>query len=153
MEVYSLAHVHVHYATVYSAFCLISREVGQISFFLGSGLLCMLFMFFTGIYAGLVGSAMIMSFARAILFFYVCVRAAKKLHNKMLTAVLRVPVRFFDVNPAGKCCICAHCVHMIQYINTRVFIPYCTMINERVNTCQGPVFNINYKILYCLFRF
>ena len=57
---------------------------------------------FAGIYAGLVGSAMIMSFARAILFFYVCVRAAKKLHNKMLTAVLRVPVRFFDVNPIGE---------------------------------------------------
>ena len=63
-----------------------------------------LFLVSTGIYAGLVGSAMIMSFARAILFFYVCVRAAKKLHNKMLTAVLRVPVRFFDVNPAGRCC-------------------------------------------------
>ena len=47
---------------------------------------------------------MIMSFARAILFFYICVRAAKKLHNEMLTAVLRVPVRFFDINPAGKCC-------------------------------------------------
>ena len=44
---------------------------------------------------------MIMSFARAILFFYVCVRAAKKLHNKMFTAVLRVPMRFFDVNPIG----------------------------------------------------
>ena len=57
----------------------------------------------TGIYAGLVGSAMLLSFARAILFFYVCVRAAKKLHNKMFTAVMRVPVRFFDVNPIGKC--------------------------------------------------
>ena len=52
---------------------------------------------------------MIMSFARAILFFYICVRAAKKLHNEMLTAVLRVPVRFFDINPAGKFVSCIVC--------------------------------------------
>lgn len=47
---------------------------------------------------------MLMSFARAILFFYICVRAAKKLHSKMLTAVLKVPLRFFDINPSGMFC-------------------------------------------------
>ena len=48
---------------------------------------------FAGIYAGLVGSAMIMSFARAILFFYVCVIQMIKFYGN-----------FCDVNPIGEYC-------------------------------------------------
>ena len=40
--------------------------------------------------------------ARSVLFFYVCVNAAKILHNRMFGAVLRAPIRFFDTNPIGK---------------------------------------------------
>ena len=40
--------------------------------------------------------------ARSVLFFYICVNAAKILHNRMFGAVLRAPIRFFDTNPIGK---------------------------------------------------
>ena len=56
---------------------------------------------FAGIYAGLVGSSTLLAFTRAILFFYICIRAAKKLHNITFSAVLRMPTRFFDINPIG----------------------------------------------------
>jgi ABC-type multidrug transport system fused ATPase/permease subunit len=55
-----------------------------------------------GIYAGLVGSSTLLAFTRAILFFYICIRAAKKLHNITFSAVLRMPTRFFDINPIGR---------------------------------------------------
>ena len=53
------------------------------------------------IYSGLVGTASILSVTRSVLFFYVCVNAAKILHNRMFGAVLRAPIRFFDINPIG----------------------------------------------------
>jgi len=54
------------------------------------------------IYSGLVGTASILSVTRSVLFFYVCVNAAKILHNRMFGAVLRAPIRFFDTSPIGK---------------------------------------------------
>ena len=55
-----------------------------------------------GVYGGLVLITMLMAFCRALLFFYVAIRSAKKLHNQMFGAILRVPMRFFDINPIGK---------------------------------------------------
>ena len=54
------------------------------------------------IYSGLVGTASILSVTRSVLFYYVCVNAAKVLHNRMFGAVLRAPIRFFDTSPIGK---------------------------------------------------
>ncbi len=51
------------------------------------------------IYAGITGFAIITNFARAILFYLVCVNASKVLHNRMFTSVLRAPIYFFDTNP------------------------------------------------------
>jgi len=39
---------------------------------------------------------------RAVLCYLVILAASRSLHNKMLTAVLRAPVLFFDTNPVGE---------------------------------------------------
>ena len=53
------------------------------------------------IFAGVAGSAIVLSIMRAVLFYSLCVNAARNLHNKMFAALLRAPVRFFDTNPIG----------------------------------------------------
>ena len=60
-----------------------------------------LLLFSAEIFSGLVGAASILSLTRSVLFFYICVNAAKILHNRMFGAVLRAPIRFFDTNPIG----------------------------------------------------
>jgi ATP-binding cassette subfamily C (CFTR/MRP) protein 1 len=41
-------------------------------------------------------------FFRSIVFYYFCVRAAKNLHNKLLSQVLKMPMSFFDTTPSGR---------------------------------------------------
>ena len=55
-----------------------------------------------GIYASLVSAAFVLAIIRAYAFFYVSLRAAENLHNKMVACVLQAPVLFFDTNPAGR---------------------------------------------------
>jgi len=55
-----------------------------------------------GIYAGTTAAAILLSFARAITFYFVCVNASRVLHNRMFAAILRAPVLFFDTNPTGE---------------------------------------------------
>lgn len=54
------------------------------------------------IYVGFTSAAFIFAIIRACTFFYVSLRCAEKLHNKMVTNVLQAPVLFFDTNPAGR---------------------------------------------------
>uniref|UniRef100_A0A674F431 Multidrug resistance-associated protein 4 n=1 Tax=Salmo trutta TaxID=8032 RepID=A0A674F431_SALTR len=51
---------------------------------------------------GLTGATIIFGFLRSLVFFNVLVNSAQTLHNRMFTAILRTPVRFFDVNPIGR---------------------------------------------------
>lgn len=46
--------------------------------------------------------AVLLNFARAILFYFICLRASYVLHNRMFSVVLRTFVQFFDNNPAGR---------------------------------------------------
>ena len=55
-----------------------------------------------GIYASLVSAAFVLVIIRGCVFFYVSLRAAEHLHNKMVACVLQAPVLFFDTNPAGR---------------------------------------------------
>ena len=55
-----------------------------------------------GVYGGLTGAVILLSFTRVFLFFVLLLRASRLLHNKMFAAVLRAPVLFFDTNPVGK---------------------------------------------------
>ena len=54
------------------------------------------------IYSCLVGAAIIFAIIRAYVFLLVCVRCSKRLHDKMVVALLQAPVLFFDSNPAGR---------------------------------------------------
>ncbi|CAB1328550.1 unnamed protein product [Coregonus sp. 'balchen'] len=57
---------------------------------------------YLGVYAGLTGATFIFGFLRSLVFFNVLVNSAQTLHNRMFTAILRTPVRFFDINPIGR---------------------------------------------------
>lgn len=54
-----------------------------------------------GIYTITTSVAVLLNFARAILFYFICLRASYILHNRMFSAVMRTFVQFFDNNPAG----------------------------------------------------
>lgn len=53
------------------------------------------------IYGMLVGACFIFAIVRAYGFLLVSLRCAKRLHDKMVVAILQAPVLFFDSNPAG----------------------------------------------------
>ena len=54
------------------------------------------------IYGGLVCAAVLLFIARAVLMFETLVRSSKRLHDKMVIAVLKASVLFFDTNPVGR---------------------------------------------------
>ena len=55
-----------------------------------------------GIYGGIVAFTVFVVTMRAVLCYLVILAASHSIHNKMLTAVLRTPVLFFDTNPIGE---------------------------------------------------
>uniref|UniRef100_A0A668AYE5 Multidrug resistance-associated protein 4 n=1 Tax=Myripristis murdjan TaxID=586833 RepID=A0A668AYE5_9TELE len=52
--------------------------------------------------SGLTAASIVFGFLRSLVFFNVLVSSAQTLHNSMFNAILRTPVRFFDINPIGK---------------------------------------------------
>ncbi|XP_034328340.2 ATP-binding cassette sub-family C member 4 isoform X2 [Magallana gigas] len=54
------------------------------------------------VFSGIIASVFIFGLLRALMYFKVAVDAAKHLHNKMFRRLLRVPIRFFDINPVGR---------------------------------------------------
>uniref|UniRef100_A0A8B9YA27 Multidrug resistance-associated protein 4 n=1 Tax=Bos mutus grunniens TaxID=30521 RepID=A0A8B9YA27_BOSMU len=57
---------------------------------------------YLGIFSGLTVSTLIFGVTRSLLALYIFVNSSQTLHNKMLKTILRVPVLFFDRNPAGR---------------------------------------------------
>ena len=55
-----------------------------------------------GIYGGIVAFTVFVVTMRAVLCYLVILAASRNIHNKMLIAVLRTPVLFFDTNPVGE---------------------------------------------------
>ena len=53
-------------------------------------------------YIGIVVGAVVASIARAIIVFHACIKASQKLHNKLLSSVIRTKILFFDSNPIGR---------------------------------------------------
>ena len=47
-----------------------------------------------GIYAGTIVASLLLNFARAVLFYFVCVNASRVLHNRMFASILRAPSSF-----------------------------------------------------------
>ena len=58
---------------------------------------------------------------RFIFQFRYCVRAGIRLHDRMFKSILHTTVRFFDVNPVGKCCFFS--IHKVSEMCLIVF-PY-----------------------------
>ena len=52
--------------------------------------------------AGLTAATVVFGFIRNLALFHVLVKSAQALHNRMFYAILRTPVRFFDINPIGE---------------------------------------------------
>ncbi|KAM6945310.1 ATP-binding cassette sub-family C member 4-like [Aplochiton taeniatus] len=58
--------------------------------------------FYLSVYAGLTGATLVFGFSRSLWIFNGLVRSSQRLHDRMFSAVIRAPVRFFDVNPIGR---------------------------------------------------
>ncbi|XP_074039396.1 ATP-binding cassette sub-family C member 4 [Leptinotarsa decemlineata] len=54
------------------------------------------------IYTIFIVGSIVLSTARAIVFYKVCMNSSKGLHNRMFANVLKAPMRFFDTNPSGR---------------------------------------------------
>ena len=54
------------------------------------------------VYVGLAGGCLISALCRSFLSFQGLINCSSNLHMAMLTSLLKAPVRFFDVNPAGR---------------------------------------------------
>ncbi|XP_053594500.1 probable multidrug resistance-associated protein lethal(2)03659 [Microplitis demolitor] len=54
------------------------------------------------IFTGLIVLTVVMSFIRSFAFFEVCVRASKRLHDKMFRSICHAPMRFFNTNSSGR---------------------------------------------------
>jgi ABC-type multidrug transport system fused ATPase/permease subunit len=57
-------------------------------------------------YFGLVLGFIIMLFIRGVSFFFLTLRAATRLHNKMFRSILKAPLSFFTVTPMGPLLNC-----------------------------------------------
>ncbi|XP_043334224.1 ATP-binding cassette sub-family C member 4-like [Cervus canadensis] len=57
---------------------------------------------YLGVYSGLTVSTVLFGITRSLLIFYILVNSSQTLHNKMLEAILRAPVLFFNINPIGR---------------------------------------------------
>ena len=55
-----------------------------------------------GIYGGIVAFAVFAVVLRVVLCYLVILTASRNLHGKMVTAILRAPILFFDTNPVGE---------------------------------------------------
>lgn len=54
------------------------------------------------IYGFLILAVVTVTLSRGFVFFAVCMRASKKLHDKSFLSLLHSPMRFFDTNPSGR---------------------------------------------------
>ena len=54
------------------------------------------------IHACLVALSTVVMTASSFAFYYLLLRAAENLHNKMTVSVIKAPVLFFDTSPAGR---------------------------------------------------
>lgn len=57
---------------------------------------------YLGIYGGLGGGQAVVLFAGSMMFALGALTAAKRLHNNLLSKVLRLPMSFFDTTPLGR---------------------------------------------------
>lgn len=57
--------------------------------------------FYTGIYTALIIASILLLTARSFVFYKICMKASRGLHNLMFSNILQATMRFFDTNPSG----------------------------------------------------
>ncbi|KAJ8961187.1 hypothetical protein NQ318_008870, partial [Aromia moschata] len=60
------------------------------------------------IYTIFIIAAIVLTSARSLLYYKVCMNASINLHNKMFSNILQAPMRFFDTNPSAKAPVFSH---------------------------------------------
>ncbi|XP_063224295.1 probable multidrug resistance-associated protein lethal(2)03659 [Bacillus rossius redtenbacheri] len=56
----------------------------------------------TYIFSGLTVGCIVMLVYSTFLFFSLCMRSSVNLHNRMFDTIIRLPMRFFNINPSGQ---------------------------------------------------
>lgn len=54
------------------------------------------------VYGFLIVAVIVVTLSRGFMFFAVCMRSSKKIHDKSFLSLLHSPMRFFDLNPTGS---------------------------------------------------
>lgn len=54
------------------------------------------------IHASLVGISMVVMTTSCVSFYFLLLKAAENLHNKMAMTIVKAPVLFYDTNPGGR---------------------------------------------------
>nr|XP_022908005.1 probable multidrug resistance-associated protein lethal(2)03659 [Onthophagus taurus] len=54
------------------------------------------------IYSGITVATIIISLIRSFTFFTICMRASRRLHDRMFASITRATMRFFNTNPSGR---------------------------------------------------
>lgn len=54
------------------------------------------------IYVGLIVTVLYLVFQRALALYLFCLRAARRIHKKLLHSVIHAKMYFFNVNPSGR---------------------------------------------------
>ncbi|XP_058478651.1 ATP-binding cassette sub-family C member 4-like [Solea solea] len=57
---------------------------------------------YLAVFGGITLATIVFAFIRNFHFLYLLVMSIQALHNQMFNAIIRAPVRFFDINPVGR---------------------------------------------------
>lgn len=58
--------------------------------------------YYIWIYSALIIGSVVLLTIRSFMYYRVCMKASKVMHNKMFANILQAPMRFFDTNPSGN---------------------------------------------------
>ncbi|XP_063224300.1 probable multidrug resistance-associated protein lethal(2)03659 isoform X2 [Bacillus rossius redtenbacheri] len=56
----------------------------------------------TYVFAALTAGAIVFTMSRTFVFFHLCMKSSVNLHDGMFGCIIRLPMRFFNVNPSGQ---------------------------------------------------
>lgn len=98
------------------------------------------------IYGGFIIMCVVMTTARNVMFYKICMSASKNLHNTMFASILKAPMRFFDTHPSGN----------LDFLNYNLFI-YLIIHNiftgQILNRFSKDIGSIDGKIIKFIFSF
>ncbi|CAG2105447.1 unnamed protein product [Medioppia subpectinata] len=110
-----------------------------------------------GAYAGIGLTETIFTLSAHLLISLSCIKAAKKLHNKMLFRILRAPMAFFDTTPVGRVLNRFSFLHLwqqailfrtprlpltvIYYLFQRIYIATSRQLKRIDSTSRSPIYN------------